>query len=76
MGSSSNSRNDGSQLLKYTAANLPDVLLLPFATVQRLCRLNCSTARSKVAAYPREGFSVFLDNTPVQDTHWFAEGTT
>jgi hypothetical protein len=42
-------------------SDLPDVLLLPFATTQRLCRRSSSTAGSTVAACQRESFSVFLD---------------
>jgi hypothetical protein len=41
--------------------NLLDVLLLPFATTQRLRRLSSSTTGSTVAVYRGKSFSVFLD---------------
>jgi hypothetical protein len=40
---------------------IPDVLLSPFATTQRLCRPSSPTEGSTVAPYRAESFSVFLD---------------
>jgi len=62
MGSSSNSRNDGSRLLTYTV-HTPRCASIAIRDDIAVMRPSSSTAGSTVAPYRAEGFSVFLDKT-------------